>query len=252
MKKNPPISHQKTPAGDRLQLVIARSGIASRRQAANIITAGRVKVNAHTITEPGMRVNPQVDEILLDGQPLPAAEQLHTVLIYKPVGYICSVDNTQGRSVCDLVNLPVRLVPVGRLDKESEGLLLLSNDGSLINRMTHPSFGHKKTYHVTIIGHLTSSAIRNLTEPIEIDGRLTRPAAIRILTSQGSRHTIEITIGEGRNRQVRFLCARAGFNVIRLIRTAIGNLRDTKLKPGQWRPLRPAERSLLTAANRVR
>ncbi len=240
--QNTPVKKSDTGAGgERLQLFLARRGVASRRHAADIIAAGRVTVNGATITEPGFRVNPGNDAISLDGAPLPAAERLRTILLNKPAGVVCSTDRTQGRSVCDLVGLPERLVPVGRLDKESEGLLLLSNDGDFIQRMTHPRHGHTKTYTVTVVGRLTAAAVRSLGEPIELDGYLTRPARVRVLSAGDSCHVVAITLSEGRNRQIRHLCARAGFNVVRLVRTAIGGLSAPTLKPGAWRDIRPAD-----------
>ncbi len=247
MKPPPPSQPQSSAAGERLQLVLARSGVASRRHAAEIIAAGRVAVNGVTITEPGARVNPFRDAVLLDGAPLPAAERTRTVLLNKPPGVVCSVDAAQGRSVCGLVDLPERLVPVGRLDKESEGLLLLSNDGPFIHRMTHPRHGHTKTYTVTVTGRLTAVALRSLGEPIEIDGALTRPARVRVLSAGDSCHVLAIILGEGRNRQIRRLCDRAGFHVVRLVRTAIGGLSDPALRPGAWRELRPADFKRLDA-----
>lgn len=228
-------------AHERLQNVLARCGVASRRHAAAMIAAGRVAVNDATITEPGFRVNPAHDRIRLDGKPLPAAGRLRTVLLNKPAGYVCSADRTQGRSVCELVDLPERLVPVGRLDKESEGLLLLSNDGAFIQRMTHPRHGHTKTYAVTVVGRLTADAVRSLGEPIELDGYVTRPARVRVLSAGDTCHVLAITLSEGRNRQIRHLCGRAGFNVVRLVRTAIGALADPALRPGAWRDLRPGD-----------
>ena len=245
---NTPLPQTPIPAGaDRLQLVLARSGVASRRHAAEIIASGRVTVNGATITEPGFRVNPGNDAILLDSAPLPAVERLRTVLLNKPPGVVCSMDTTQGRSVCELVDLPERLVPVGRLDKESEGLLLLSNDGAFIQRMTHPRHGHTKTYEVTVVGRLSSAAVRSLGEPIELDGYLTRPAHVRILSAGDTCHLVAITLSEGRNRQIRHLCARAGFHVVRLVRTAIGSLTAPTLLPGTWRDLRPADIKRLDA-----
>ncbi len=241
--QNPP------PAEDseRLQLVLARRGVASRRHAAEIIASGRVAVNGVTITEPGFRVNPSRDAVLLDGAPIPAAERSRTVLLNKPAGYVCSADSAQGRSVCELVKLPERLVPVGRLDKESEGLLLLSNDGDFIHRMTHPRHGHTKTYAVTVVGRLTADSVRSLGEPIELDGYTTNPAHVRVLSAGDTCHVLAITLSEGRNRQIRHLCGRAGFNVVRLVRTAIGNLTDPELKPGTWRELRPVDLKRLDA-----
>lgn len=241
MKTSPQQHPDSNETSERLQVVLARRGIASRRHAAEIIAAGRISVNGLTITEAGARVNPLHDTICLDNAPLPAPERHRTVLLNKPAGYVCSVDRTQGRSVCELVDLPERLVPVGRLDKESEGLILLSNDGDLINRMTHPRHGHTKTYAVTAVGHLTAEAVRTLEKPIDLDGYLTRPAQVRVLSAGDSCHVLAITLSEGRNRQIRYLFGRAGFNVARLVRTAIGNLTDPTLKSGTWRELRPVD-----------
>lgn len=243
--KNSPKQHpeptEPAETSERLQVVLAHRGVSSRRHAAGIIAAGRISVNGVTITEPGARVNPFQDAICLDNAPLPALERHCTVLLNKPAGYVCSVDQTQGRSVCELVDLPERLVPVGRLDKESEGLLLLSNDGDLINRMTHPRHGHTKTYAVTAVGRLTAEAVRTLEKPIDLDGYITRPAHVRVLSAGDSCHVLAITLSEGRNRQIRHLCGRAGFNVVRLVRTAIGNFTAPTLKSGTWRELRPVD-----------
>ncbi|MBM4162896.1 MAG: rRNA pseudouridine synthase [Lentisphaerae bacterium] len=247
MPNTPPHNAPRPAGSDRLQLVLARSGVASRRHAAGIIASGRVTVNGETITEPGFRVNPGSDAILLDGAPLPAVERPRTILLNKPPGVVCSTDTTQGRSVCELVDLPERLVPVGRLDKESEGLLLLSNDGAFIQRMTHPRHGHTKTYEVTVVGRLSAAAVRSLGEPIELDGYLTRPARVRVLSAGDTCHLVAITLSEGRNRQIRHLCARAGFHVVRLVRTAIGGLTAPALKPGAWRALTPADLKRLDA-----
>jgi len=234
---------------ERLQNILSQRGIASRRHAAEIIEAGRVQVNAVVVTEPGFRVDFPHDQVLLDGAPLPEArERPRTILIYKPRGVICSADDAQGETVCDLVrDLPERLVPVGRLDKESEGLLLMSNDGALINNLTHPRYGHAKRYEVQLAGHLTPEKLAVLRGPMEIDGYAIRPVEIEIL-HQGRNHVhlLEFILREGRNRQIRNMCKIAGFTVLSLRRVAIGALTAVDLRPGEWRDLNAFELGRLT------
>lgn len=226
----------------RLQVALAERGAASRRGAADIIAAGCVCVNGKIVRDPGARVDPAKDSITVNGVPLPAArEPRRTILMYKPAGVVCSASPSQGRTVCDLVaHLPERLVPVGRLDKESEGLLLLSNDGPLIERLTHPRHGHRKRYEVTVSGAVDRRALASLRAPIAIDGRETRPAAVDVL-SEGPPARLAFEIGEGRNRQIRRLCGRAGLRVERLLRVSFGPLGLGELRPGQWRDLAESE-----------
>ncbi len=244
-----PLDRAPADNGERLQNVLARRGLASRRHAAEWIAAGRVTVAGKIVLEPGARVTPGVDEIRLDGRLLTVdAETPRTVLLYKPCGVISSADSTQGQTVCDLVrHLPERLVPVGRLDKESEGLLLLSNDGNLIQHLTHPRHAHTKQYEVTVTGQLTEAAIQTLREPLDLDGYLTRPARVKVLQRGNTTHTLEFTLGEGRNHQIRRLCGRAGLTVTRLLRTSVAGLTLVGLRPGEWRELTPDERVRLQA-----
>ena len=230
-------------AGERLQNILARRGVAARRRVAEWIVAGRVTVSGKTVLTPGYRVTPGVDEIRLDGRILADhAEKPRTLLLYKPSGVICSADSTQGRTVCDLIRqLPERLVPVGRLDKDSEGLILLSNDGNLIQHLTHPRNGHTKQYEVTVTGQLTEGALQTLRERQELDGYLTRPAQVKVLQRGCTTHTLEFTLGEGRNRQIRRLCGRAGLTVTRLLRTSVSGLTLAGLRPGEWRELTKEE-----------
>ena len=228
----------------RLQNFLSQHGIASRRGAVDWIAEGRVSVNGMVVFEPGFRVDPENDAIEVNGRLVASAPPCHvTVMLNKPAGYVCSVDRSQGRSVCDLVEgAGVRLVPVGRLDKDSEGLLLLSNDGDLIYKLTHPRFGHTKTYRVFVEGNVNTAALKSLRSPIVIDGKSTRPAQVE----PGARNELLFTLGEGRNQQIRRLCERAGLCVERLVRVSINTLRlPDDLPVGCWRKLAHEELALL-------
>lgn len=227
--------------GVRLQKVLAERGVASRRGSAEIIAAGRVTVNGAVVTEAGLRVDPQQDSIMVDGAPLPTErERKRSILLYKPRGYICSRSAKDGKTVFELLEcIPERIVPAGRLDKDSEGLLILSNDGDLVERLTHPRFAQEKVYRVTISGSLVPEVLGQLQQPIEIDGYTTVPARVTVVKSE-PRPVLEFTLSEGRNRQVRRLCERSGLRVHRLVRTRIGNLTMKGLKPGQWREVEQA------------
>jgi len=224
----------------RLQSFLSRHGHASRRAAAELILEGRVTVNSETIREPGHRVNPATDAITLNGIPVAGAPPCHaTVMLNKPAGYVCSADRTQGRSVCDLVaGAGTRLVPVGRLDKDSDGLLLLSNDGDLILKLTHPRYGHTKTYRVTVDGAINAAVLKSLRSPITIDAKPTRPAHVE----HTAPNELLFTLGEGRNHQIRRLCERANLRVERLTRVSINTLRlPEELPVGHWRKLTDEE-----------
>jgi len=236
-------------AGERLQNVLARRGVASRRHAAALIAAGRVAVSGRVVLAPGRRVDPETEEIRIDGELLAAAAEAHrTILLYKPRGIVCSADNLQGRTVCDLVRqLPGRLVPAGRLDKASEGAILLSNDGDLIQRLTHPRHGHIKRYEVTVTGRLTDEALDRLGAPQLLDGYLTQPVGVKVLRHGDTGHTIELTLKEGRHHQVKRLCGRAGLFVTRLLRTEVAGFTLDGLRPGEWRDLNAAEIARLKA-----
>ena len=244
--KNP--SGNSTPqpeVGERLQNVLARRGVASRRHAAEIIEQGDVTVDDVRVTEPGFRVNPETAEIRVQGRLLARREEKHrTILLYKPCGLICGADNSQGETVCDLMakHFSERLVPVGRLDKESEGLLLMSNDGDFINMMTHPRYGHWKTYIARVAGHMEDRKMQILRSRLEIDGYVIRPVEVEILKiGRDHTHQIAFTLAEGRNRQIRKMCSLAGFVVLSLTRVRIGPLKICNMQPGDWRELTPAE-----------
>lgn len=235
----------------RLQLAIARAGLASRRHAEEMIAAGRVCVNGAAVTEMGCRVDPSVDAVTVDGKALPAAAAHHTVMLNKPAGFICAAsDGHGGRLVTELVAaVPGRLVPVGRLDKDSRGLLLLSDDGDLIARLTHPRYGHRKVYVVEVSGRCGDDVVAKLREPMEIDGYLIRPVGVALLRRAGLHTRLRFELHEGRNRQIRKMCAAVGLNVVSLTRVALDDLELGTLRPGEFRELTPAEIARLAAGS---
>ena len=172
---------------ERLQNVLSHAGVASRRKAAEIIAAGRVTVDGVVVKEPGERVDPATAKISVDGKPLAAAEPKRTVMLYKPVGVLSSTsDPFGGKTVAELVTTPERLVPVGRLDKDSEGMLLMSNDGDLTLRLTHPRYEHEKTYIVRAAGRWSEEKLRVLRGPVKMpDGYVTRPVPVKVLSARG-------------------------------------------------------------------
>jgi 23S rRNA pseudouridine2605 synthase len=227
--------------GERLQNVLSHRGVASRRHAADIIADGGVTVNGQPVYEPGLRVDPRRDEIRVRGTLLPkATERLRTVLLHKPRGLICSADNTDGETVCDFMArfFEERLVPVVRLDKESEGLLIMSNDGDLHNLMTHPRHSPAKTYIARVAGHMEESKIATLRSRLEIDGYVIQPVEVEVLkVGHDNTHNIAFTLSEGRNRQIRKMCSLAHFVVLSLTRVRIGPLKICNMQPGDWREL---------------
>ena len=237
---------------ERLQNVLSHRGVASRRHAAEIIAAGRVTVDGRVVTEPGARVDPAAVRITVDGQPLgAAAEKTRTILMYKPAGVLSTVsDPFGGKTVLDLVRGQVgeRLVPVGRLDKDSEGLLLLSNDGDLTYRLTHPRFEHEKTYIVRAAGRWSEEKLATLRSAVEMpDGYRIRPVPVEVVRiGRDNVHVLCFKLREGRKRQIRYMCSAAHLVVLSLKRVAIGRLRlPEDLQPGAWRDLAPDERNLL-------
>ena len=233
---------------DRLQKIIAAAGLASRRQAETWITAGRVTVNGRT-AELGESADPQIDKILVDGKALSTQTTLYYVLLNKPSGYVTSRQDPQGRAcVIDLVkDLPVRLNPVGRLDLTTEGLLLLTNDGDLAYRLTHPSHEIDKTYLVRVRGELDPVARKKLEMGMLLDDGMTAPAQINHLRRSSSHSWFVITIHEGRNRQVRRMCEALGYPVSRLMRIRLGFLELGRLKSGEYRLLTGEEVAKLRA-----
>jgi 23S rRNA pseudouridine2605 synthase len=230
-----------TPAGappERLQKVLAGRGYGSRRVCEELIAAGRVTVNG-SVAVLGRRVDPEADLVEVDGAPVGTKAGLVHYLLNKPAGVVTTTSDTHGRpTVVELVPATPRVFPVGRLDADTEGLLLLTNDGELANRIAHPRHGVAKEYLATVAGgEVSPGAIRRLRDGVELDDGPTAPARI----SQPSPGVLRITIHEGRNRQVRRMCAAVGHPVTRLVRTRIGPIQDRRLKPGAWRSLEPDE-----------
>ncbi len=235
--------------GERLQKVLARAGLGSRRVCDDLIAAGRVTVNGE-VAQLGRRVDADHDAIELDGVPVVVRDDLVYYLLNKPTGYVSTASDPEGRAtVVELVPAEPRVFPVGRLDYDTEGLLLLSNDGDLTHLLTHPSFGVVKTYLAEVEGDPTPATVRMLREGVDLDDGRTAPARVTVVQRRGETAAVELGIHEGRNRQVRRMCEAVGHPVVRLVRTRIGPLRDGSLKPGAWRALTSAEvRKLYEAA----
>ena len=219
--------------GERLQKVLARVGIGSRRVCEDLIAEGRVTVDGE-VAVLGRRVDVETALIELDGAPIGVRPDLVHYLLNKPAGVVTTADDPQGRpTVVGLVPAEPRVFPVGRLDVDTEGLLLLTNDGELAHRLTHPSFGVEKEYVAELEGSPSRAALRRLREGVELDDGTTAPARAALLEPS----VVRLTVHEGRNRQVRRMCDAVGHPVVRLIRTRIGPLADRSLAPGAWREL---------------
>jgi 23S rRNA pseudouridine2605 synthase len=231
--------------GERLQKVLARAGFGSRRVCEDLIEDGSVTVNGE-VAELGRRVDLEHDRVEVDGVPVSIRHGLVHYLLNKPAGVVTTAADTHGRpTVVEYVPAEPRVFPVGRLDADTEGLLLLTNDGDLTHRLTHPSFGVEKEYLAHVEGHPSAGAVRRLRTGVDLDDGPTAPAKV-VGVSPG---VLRITIHEGRNRQVRRMLDAVGHPVVRLVRTRFGPIVDRRLKPGEWRPLTPAEvRALEEAA----
>jgi 23S rRNA pseudouridine2605 synthase len=235
----PPVSE-----GERLQKVLARIGLGSRRVCEGLITERRITVNGE-VPVLGRRIDPSVDEVELDGVPLPVIPGLVHYVLNKPAGVVSTAEDTHGRpTVVSLVPDDPRVFPVGRLDMDSEGLLILTNDGRLTHRLTHPSFGVPKEYLVEVEGEPSAGDVRRLREGVDLDDGRTAPARVAVVAPS----LLRIVIHEGRNRQVRRMGEAVGHPVVRLVRTRIGPLTDPSLQPGAWRPLSIDEVRGLAAA----
>lgn len=241
-----------TDGPERVQKVLARAGFGSRRACEALITAGRVTVDGEVVVL-GDRIDPATTSLAVDGVPVPTRPGLVHYLLNKPAGVVTTARDPQGRpTVVDLVPAEPRVFPVGRLDVDTEGLLLLTNDGDLAQRLTHPRYGVEKTYLAEVVGIPTPAALRRLREGVDLDDGRTAPARATLVQSgagPGATSALEVTIHEGRNRQVRRMCEAVGHPVRRLVRTHIGSLHDARLAPGEWRRLSAAEvRGLYEAA----
>ncbi len=229
---------------ERLQKYLAQCGVASRRKCEELILQGRVQVNGGTVTELGTKINPEKDKIKFDGKDVKQSQKLVYILLNKPIGYVTTADDQFGRdTVLDLVKVKERIVPVGRLDMYTSGALILTNDGDFVYQVTHPKHEIEKTYTVTIKGIVQNNEVEQLRSGVKIDDYITKPARVKILKTDTEKDIsrLEITIHEGKNRQVRKMCEAIGRKVLALHRSKIGNLGVKDLELGKWRYLNSKE-----------
>lgn len=239
-------------AEERIQKVMADQGLCSRRAAEQVIREGRVKLNGHPV-KVGDKMDINHDVLMVDGEKIHIVkkQQKYYIMLHKPRGYITTVSDELGRkTVMDLVqDVPARIFPVGRLDKDSEGLLLMTNDGDFANMLTHPSHEISKLYRVTVRPHATEQQIVQMSEGVVLDdGVKTQPAVINVAVDEPERTVLEMTIHEGKNREIRRMCEAVGLEVVRLKRNAEGAVKLGMLQPGQYRELTKAEVNALRAA----
>ncbi len=227
----------------RLQKWLSESGVCSRRHGENLIRAGRVRVNSEVVTTLGTKVDPEKDRVQVDGRPVGTVSEKIYVALHKPKGYVTSCDHPGQKLVIDLIDLKERIYPVGRLDKNSTGLLLLTNDGRLHHRLSHPSFDHEKEYDVTVDRPIDDSSLRRLAQGVRIIGGMTRPARVRRLAGRRFR----IVLLEGRNRQIRRMVKELGYKVKQLKRIRMAHIHLGDLPEGAWRHLTHSEMKRLTA-----
>lgn len=236
---------------ERIQKIIAASGLCSRRRAEELIESGVVSVNGKACSI-GDKADAERDIITVDGKPIAAVPAVKRyIMLNKPRGYITSMNDEQGRKIASelLIGVNERVVPVGRLDRNSEGLLLFTNDGELANNITHPSRHISKSYRVTIDGKVSEDQLAALSSGVKLDdGKVTLPCKVEVITEEPDRTVIRIIIKQGLNRQIRRMCAAVGLEVGRLRRTAIGGVKLGMLKPGEWRDLTKDELRILRTA----
>ena len=225
----------------RLQKFLSAAGFSSRRQGEEYIKDGRVKVNGIIVTELGTKVDPDTDRVEVDGTMLSLNQKLVYIALNKPREYVTSCDQANTKIVLELIDIPQRVYPIGRLDKDSTGLLLLTNDGRLHHRLSHPSFDHEKEYEVSVAKPIPSGTLNRLSKGLTLMGRKTRPATVERISSRKFR----IVLLEGRNRQIRRMVRKVGNQVTRLHRMRISNIRIGDLKPGSWRHLTSREKTQL-------
>lgn len=230
----------------RLQKFLSEAGVASRRKAEEMIAAGSVKVNGRT-AQVGDKVDPKRDDVTVNGKKIKRETQSLYYMLYKPRGYVTTMSDEKDRKcVAELMrDLPKRVYPVGRLDRDSEGLLLFTNDGEFANALMHPSRHIRKVYRVSVRPSVSEAQLNVLTSSLMIDGRKTVPAEVKVVSKETDKSILEIILYEGRNRQIRRLCEEAGLETLRLKRLAVGQLTLGKLKPGECRALTETEVSLL-------
>jgi 23S rRNA pseudouridine2605 synthase len=235
----------------RLQKILAQSGVASRRGAEKLISAGKVTVDGKLVTEMGAKADPARQRIEVDGKPLPRTEALEYWLVHKPVGVVCTLEDPQGRKlVVDMLPPEVksRLYPVGRLDLNSEGLVLLTNDGDLANHLMHPKYEVPKRYLVWVDGRPTAAVLDRLRKGVDLDGRPTAPARVGVKSANAKSSKLSFVLNEGRKREIRLMCQAVGLRVKRLLRTAIGPITLGNLPAGAARRLSGYEVEVLKKA----
>ena len=229
---------------ERLQNILAHAGVASRRGAAALIESGVVTVDGIVVKEPGARFEAGV-AIKVNGKAISSEEKHRTIVLYKPVGVLSTMsDPFGGRTVAELVRTLERLVPIGRLDKDSEGLLLMSNDGTLVNELTHPRFNHTKTYLVKVAGRWSAEKLATLRSPLTLDdGYTIRPVPVELVEDYGNgTRLLKFVLSEGRKRQIRKMCSAAHLVVLTLKRVKVGSFElPRELQPGEWRDLTDVE-----------
>ncbi|MFH1216351.1 MAG: pseudouridine synthase [Pseudomonadota bacterium] len=225
---------------ERLQKILASSGVGSRRKAEEYIRQGMVTIDGQVVTDMGIKIDPAAHQILLNGKSIQSSEEKIYILLHKPTGYVTTLSDPQGRPIVTslLSGIKQRVFPVGRLDLDTEGALLLTNDGELAQRILHPSFEVKKTYVAKVAGKPSSDKIKLLESGVMVEGRRTSPASVKVLQQNSRFSLLEITIHEGRKRQVRKMCAAIGHRVLALKRLSYGNLQLGSLPSGKFRILR--------------
>ena len=229
---------------ERLQNILAHAGVASRRGAAALIESGAVTVDGIVVKEPGARFDAGA-MIKVNGKAVSEEEKHRTIVLYKPAGVLSTMsDPFGGKTVAELVKTPERLVPIGRLDKDSEGLLLMSNDGTLVNELTHPRFNHTKTYLVKVAGRWSAEKLKTLRSPLTLDdGYTIRPVPVEVVQEwENNTRILKFVLSEGRKRQIRKMCSAAHLVVLTLTRVKVGDFELPRdLRPGEWRDLTDEE-----------
>lgn len=230
---------------ERIQKFVSRAGVASRRKAEEMILEGRIKINGQIILEPGCKIDPAKDIVVVDGVKIKPVHKMEYVILYKPAGFVTTMHDPQGRpKVKDLIaDIPVRLYPVGRLDFNTSGLLFMTNDGDMANHLLHPRYEVKKVYEVAVKGLINPLQIKSLRNGVIMKGdpRVTAPAKVVLKQNKDKISRFQITIHEGRNRQIRRMCTAVGLKVAELKRIRYGCLTIRELEPGQYRKLTPFE-----------
>jgi len=233
---------------ERLQKFLAQAGVASRRQSEELIREGRVTVNGRVVTQLGTKVDPARDQVRVDGRHIRSTEEHVYIVLNKPRGVLSTMQDSRGRrALGDLVSVPARVYPVGRLDATSEGLILLTDDGELANLLTHPRYGHAKEYRVVVNGRLSDETLESWRQGLVLEGKKTAPARVEVLGSRKDTTVLRVSMREGRKRQIRRVAEMLGHPVLELTRTRLGPLELGLLDVGQWRYLTAKEIGSLAA-----